>query len=62
MKNKKLEFIDNKSVKVLPSKSKAQVLIIFETGECLTLSVRFLQRKLNQITNSAIRELNKKAS
>jgi hypothetical protein len=61
-KNKKLEFIDSKSVKILPSKSKAQLLIIFENGECLTISIKLLQKKLNYITNSAIYELNKKAS
>lgn len=62
MKNKKLTFLNSKSVKIIPSKSKAQLLIIFDTGECLMLSVRLLQKKLNQITNSALFELNKKAS
>jgi len=62
MKNKKLEFLDNKNVKIIPSKSKAQILIIFDNGECLTLSVKLLQKKLNYITNAAIYELNKKAS
>ncbi len=62
MNNKNLEFLDNKQVKIIPSKNKKFLLIIFENGNCLTVSVKLLQKKLNYITNSAIWELNKKAS